>query len=572
MKYFCSLALLVGSSLVLFAASLVGCTAAAPPAPTVPAEPVQTPSTSMVRAQPLTNFRGDFFTGSGACASCHSGMFDQTRQDVSTDRLWRSTMMANSARDPYWQASMRAEVLAHPEYKELIEDKCASCHMPMARFTAVRHPSDPLDFGYVFEDGFSDPSHGLHKLAMDGVSCSLCHQIEGENFGQHESFSGEYQVNEILPMGRRLAFGPYFIGRRQVEIMQNASGFIPVYSPHMEEAALCATCHVLYTPYFDSNGEIAGEFPEQTIFLEWAASDFRDEQSCQTCHMPLAEGGVRLSTTGGPLRSPFYQHYFVGGNTYMPRILQTFGEEMGVTASHEQFETTIKNATFQLQTQTAAVALEEVKLDGMFLEAVVRVENKAGHKFPSGYPSRRVWLHVKVLDAAGNLVFESGAFDSRGIITGNSHDEDGSRYEPHYLVIEHPDQVQIYESIMVDTENRPTTALLRGTGYVKDNRLLPAGFDKNTVHQDIGVYGEAFEDPDFLAGGDVVRYRVDVRDAQGPFMVEVDLLYQTIGYRWAENLRPVDSEESARFIRYYDSVPNLPVVVSRDIKLSEVKR
>jgi hypothetical protein len=176
------------------------------------------------------------------------------------------------------------------------------------------------------------------------------------------------------------------------------------------------------------------------------------------------------------------------------------------------------------------------------------------------------------LDASGELVFESGGFNTQGSIKGNSHDEDGSRYEPHYLVIEAPTQVQIYESIMVNTENQPTTALLRGTGYVKDNRLLPAGFDKNTVQPDIGVYGEALEDPDFRSGGDLVRYLVDVAEAQGPFMVEVDLLYQTIGYRWAENLRPVNSEESARFIGYYDSIPNLPVVVSRDIKLSEVRK
>jgi hypothetical protein len=565
MKYICFLALILG-------AGLAGCTAFTRPAPTGSPEPVHTPSVRLARAQPLTNYRGDFFTGSGACASCHSGMFDQNRQDVSTDRLWRSTMMANSARDPYWQASMRAEVLAHPEYKELIEDKCASCHMPMARFTAVNHPADPADYGYVFEDGFADSAHGLNELAMDGVSCSLCHQVEGENFGLQESFSGEYRVNQILPMGRRLAFGPYLIGRRQVEIMQNASGFIPVYSEHMSESALCATCHVLYTPYFDSYGEIAGEFPEQTIFLEWAASDYTEQQSCQSCHMPLAEGGVRLSTTGGPLRSPFFQHYFVGGNTYMPRIFQSFGDEMNVTASHDQFETTILNATFQLQTQTASVSIEEVKVDSGRLDITARVENRAGHKFPSGYPSRRAWLHVKVLDASGELVFESGGFNTQGSIKGNSHDEDGSRYEPHYLVIEAPDQVQIYESIMVNTENQPTTALLRGTGYVKDNRLLPAGFDKNTVQPDIGVYGEALEDPDFRSGGDLVRYLVDVAEAQGPFMVEVDLLYQTIGYRWAENLRPVNSEESARFIGYYDSIPNLPVVVSRDIKLSEVRK
>lgn len=565
MKVFYLLTLVIGLS-------LTACAGAPKPESTAPVVPVQTSSVRLARAEPLINVRGDFFIGSGACAICHTHMFDQQRQDVSTDRLWRSTMMANAARDPYWQASMRAETLAHPEYKELIEDKCASCHMPMARFTAVNHPTQPEEYGFVFEDGFVNVSHPLHKLALDGVSCSLCHQIEGDNLGMEESFSGEYRINTTLPMGRRLAFGPYIIGRRHVEIMQNASGFIPVYSEHMEEAALCATCHVLYTPYFDDEGKIAGEFPEQTVFLEWASSDYRDTHSCQDCHMPLAEGGVRLSTTGGPVRTPFFQHYFVGGNTYIPRIFQKFGDEMNVTADHEQFETTIKNATFQLQTQTANVQIENVHVEAGWLEASIKVENKSGHKFPSGYPSRRAWLHLKVTDANGALVFESGAFTSRGVIQGNSHDEDGALYEPHYLVIEQPDQVQIYETVMVDTENRPTTALLRGTGYIKDNRLLPAGFDKNTVHPDIGVNGEAFEDPDFLAGGDSITYQIEIGEMDGPFMVEVQLLYQTIGYRWAENLRQVNSQGSAQFLHYYESVPNVPVVVSRDLKLSEIKR
>jgi hypothetical protein len=565
MRYFFLLGL-------VFTVSLAACTAGVQPLPTGTPVPVETPSVRLARAEPLIDVRGDFFTGSGACAICHANMLDQKGQDVSTDRLWRSTMMANSARDPYWQASMRAEVLEHPEYKEFIEDKCASCHMPMARFTALNHPAGQAEYGFVFEDGFIDETHPLHKLALDGVSCSLCHQIEGDNFGLQESFSGEYAINTNLPMGRRLAFGPYIIGRRQIEIMQNASGFIPVYSPHMEESALCATCHVLYTPFFNEQGEVAGEFPEQTIFLEWASSDYSQTHSCQSCHMPVAEGGVRLSTTGGPFRSPFYQHYFVGGNTYIPRIFQEFGDELMVTADHQQFETTIRNATFQLQNETAAVSIQQVSVGGGKLEATVAVENKTGHKFPSGYPSRRAWLHLKVIDANGDLVFDSGAYTSRGIIKGNSHDEEGSRYEPHYMVIETPDQVQIYESVMVDTENRPTTALLRGTGYIKDNRLLPAGFDKHNVHADIGVNGEAYDDPDFQAGGDVIRYLIDVDETAGPFMVEVELLYQTIGFRWAENLRRVDSQETARFIHYYDEVPNLPVVISKDLKLSEIRR
>jgi hypothetical protein len=106
---------------------------------------------------------------------------------------------------------------------------------------------------------------------------------------------------------------------------------------------------------------------------------------------------------------------------------------------------------------------------------------------------------------------------------------------------------------MVDRADAVTTGLLRGVRYVKDNRLLPRGFDKQTAAADVAVHGAAATDADFVAGGDRVRYRVDLGAApRGPVRVTVELLYQSIGYRWAENLRGYDSAETRRFVRYYD--------------------
>jgi hypothetical protein len=57
--------------------------------------------------------------------------------------------------------------------------------------------------------------------------------------------------------------------------------------------------------------------------------------------------------------------------------------------------------------------------------------------------------------------------------------------------------VQIYESILGDAGGAVTTGLLSGAQYLKDNRLLPHGFDKQTAEPDIAVRGEALSDPDF---------------------------------------------------------------------------
>ena len=136
------------------------------------------------------------------------------------------------------------------------------------------------------------------------------------------------------------------------------------------------------------------------------------------------------------------------------------------------------------------------------------VENLGGHKLPTAYPSRRAWLHVTVRDRTGRAVFESGALNANGSIQGNDNDEDAGRFEPHYAEVTRADQVQIYESVMAGADGRVTTGLLTALRYVKDNRLLPRGFDKRTADKDIAVHGDAESDPDFAGGGDRVRYRV----------------------------------------------------------------
>src|SRR5205085_7251570 len=131
-------------------------------------------------------------------------------------------------------------------------------------------------------------------------------------------------------------------------------------------------------------------------------------------------------------------------------------------------------------------------------------KNHTGHNLPTAYPSRRAWLHVVILDRSGQKVFESGALNRDGSIQGNDNDADPARFEPHYREITNPDQVQIYEPILKDAAGRVTTGLLKAVGYLKDNRLLPSGFDKATAHPDILVVGDAAQDDDFTAAKDTV--------------------------------------------------------------------
>jgi hypothetical protein len=508
---------------------------------------------------PLPVEADTFFSTSGACSICHTNLVDETGEDVSIDSYWRSTMMANAARDPYWQAAVRAEVLDNPRLAAVIEDKCATCHMPMARYTTY---TDGVE-GTIFENGFINPENDFHKLAMDAVSCTLCHQIREEGLGQSTSYSGGFSIDTELRSPNRLIFGPYMTEEDQAKLMQTTSGFRPEQGLHLGRSELCATCHTLYTPYVDATGEIAGEFPEQMAYFEWFYSGFRRAQTCQDCHLPEAEGGVKISSLSQVLRSPFAQHSFVGGNAYMLEVIGEFVDELNATASTEQFEVTRERTIEQLGGQTVSIEFDEVRLSGSRIIADISIKNLVGHKFPTGFPSRRAWIHFTVLDADGDMVFESGGFTPDGSIIGNDNDADPGQYEKHYLAIVQTDQVQIYEAILIDTENRLTTALLRAAGYRKDNRLLPSGFEKAAPYEDIAVRGSAREDEDFEGGGDEIQFVVDVGSADGPFVVQVEMLYQSIGYRWAQNLFRYDAPEIRLFQRYYDSIPNQPVVVAR---------
>ncbi len=521
-----------------------------PPAPTAAPPPVDEFA--------LPTQRGEYFAASGVCSTCHKNMVDGAGNDVSLDTFWRGTMMANSSRDPYWRASVRGEVISNPDYNEIIQDKCTTCHTPMARTTRAIMGNK----GVLLDEGFLDPENDLNTLALDGISCTLCHQIEPENLGTPESFDGHYVIDEQKPVGERSSYGPYQSPEAQVVVMKSASGYVPEQSLHIQSSELCGSCHTLYTPTVGNDGEVVGMFAEQMPYIEWQASDFASQKSCPDCHMPEAPGKVVLSVTGGPKRSPFSIHSFAGGNTYALKLLREYGEDLKITASDDQIDAALQRALDQLQNQTAQISVVDSQFEEGQLTLDIAVQSEVGHKFPSGFPSRRVWIHLKVADSAGNSRFESGNWDIYGGIFGNDNDLDEAAFEPHYEVISSAEQVQIYEAIMGDVDGAVTTTLLRGAVYLKDNRLLPAGFDKTAVSPDIGVYGLAAADADFLGGGDLTTYQIDLGDAHGPFTVTVELLYQSIGYRWANNLAHFDAPEPVQFTQFYESVPNEPTLVA----------
>ena len=134
---------------------------------------------------------------------------------------------------------------------------------------------------------------------------------------------------------------------------------------------------------------------------------------------------------------------FVGGNAYMVRLLNRYRHELGVLALPQELEATANATIRQLQHDTAVLTVSAPTRRASTLAFEVDIQNLTGHKLPTGYPSRRLWLHVTVKDERGEPVFESGAITSTGAIVGNDSDENSQRHEPHYEEITRSDQVQI---------------------------------------------------------------------------------------------------------------------------------
>jgi len=401
-----------------------------------------------------------------------------------------------------------------------------------------------------------------NAAAEDGVTCSVCHQISTEKLGTRDSFNGGFIVHGPESKNDRPEYGPYVIDNPHAHLMQTSTGgFKPTQANHIDESELCATCHTLYTPSIGPGGKRLGEFPEQMPYLEWKHSGYAGKRSCQSCHMPEVAGDAPVTSLFGDPRQNAKHHTFVGANFFMLRMLNNYRQDLSVTALPDELTTASQQTMTYLQSQSARLSIPRVEASEGKLYIEVLVENLTGHKLPTAYPSRRAWLHVAIRDHNGRIVFESGALNPDGSIQGNSNDADPARYEPHFREIISPDQVEIYETILKDPEAHVTTGLITAIGYLKDNRLLPSGFDKNSASKDIAVVGDAAEDPNFTDKGSLVRYSASADPASGPFHIEAELWYEPIAYRWAHNLAPYKSEEPQRVVNYYESLASTAAVI-----------
>lgn len=498
--------------------------------------------------EPNTEFESDHFSGSKNCKGCHNGMQDANGEDVSIEKAWSGTSKANAFKDPYWRAKVRSETNRNPHLKDVIESTCSRCHAPMANVEATLLN----EVSTIFDGGFADPENPHYDEAMEAISCTFCHQIKNTpELGTLASFSGNFEIGT-----NRIIYGPF--DNIEAEPMRRKTDYETVYSPHMDQSKICATCHNVKTPFVDENGQVMPQsmeeyFPEGMPFTEWQYSSFYKTQSCQDCHMKKTNGAPIASKPSWATteRDGFARHIFAGGNKMLLDILNNNRKELGVTASKESFEFTMAETDKMLQ-EGSSIEMLQNSLDTNGLFFTLRINNTAGHKLPTAYLARRVILHVSVTDAQGNLVFESGKVNADGSVVGADSDIDLTTYEPHYDLISSEDQVQIYETVARNNLGEVTYTILRGADYLKDNRIAPTGFDKTSVPKDVWVVGAAYQDDNFVGGSDEISFHLEGLTG-GEYTVNAELIYQAISYPHLADLAADTSAETSAFMRMYEA-------------------
>lgn len=507
-----------------------------------------------------------------ACSSCHGTSEGLPDASWLASNAWSGSMKANAARDPLFWAALDVAERDVPG----VGDWCLRCHAPAGwlagRVRKTGHGSPPLVNGtqgcllsgsLVAADG---PDNDFA-----GVTCHLCHRAEERGpLGQPLVLGqGALWLDDALscltPQGS--FFGPC---RKGPHDYPPGGSVLP--PPHGWEqdgflgtGHFCGTCHDVTSPLTSAgplktlilpDGTDSGiPFPIERTFSEWLNSDFgatvfRDGfgsdpperialprgQTCQSCHLrkeqdPAARAcGFEMP---GSRSGQMSVHEFAGANTWIPAILR----DLYGLGREQAFDRTIAWAERLLTQESASLEASVQSFTGIpgSLALRVRVTNRSGHKLPTGYSEgRRMWLWVRVRDAASQTIFESGAWNPA---TGELASDP---------------QLKVYEIVqgIWNRNGQGTCDADDGAGrklfhfalndcIVKDNRIPPRGFTGGASLElrPVGhLYPEA--SPGVLAHWDDTTYAIAVPpSAVPPLSVEVRLRYQIASKEYIEFLR-----------------------------------
>ena len=428
-------------------------------------------------------------------------------------------------------------------------------------------------------------------LSRDGISCMACHQMEedpgtiqGPNDATNQKNlvnSEKYFTGNFVTAREPVIYGPVADDEISTKPMEHYMGITPKFGKQIKQSETCGNCHNILLPEVSNEGKVLGGSYEQTTHLEWVNSVFSQPdsgwfKSCQDCHMPHSYEGDKLNFKIANIESSdfaptterlpdneieikevenFSRHSLHGLNIFLNQMFQQFpvllGKQQIDYMTGKGVEPSLitgqKSMLEMARKETATVTINDLKKKKDHLLATVTVTNHAGHYLPSGVGFRRAFIEFLVLDKHGKPLWASGRTNSLGQIlngTGNTPLltelplQNPKQWQPHYLKIDHGNQVQIYQEIILDSAGDVTTSFLRRVKHVKDNRLRPKGFDpkffkksdskfirKLAKREGKNVKKDPFYSNPKLTGADQIQYKVNLSPE---LMKQVDRIQVTL--------------------------------------------
>jgi hypothetical protein len=272
---------------------------------------------------------------------------------------------------------------------------------------------------------------GLSEMAINGVSCDICHSISGVTHWQTPSHEPE-NGSMILTPGVDTKDGTVLIKRAsKAPIKGCGGGFHECEQSTLHQRAdLCASCHQVY--------HHEAHFPLEATYLEWKHGPYAQKEIlCQDCHMV---DSATFKKSADEFRKPLrkeYTHAFTGANYLLYYLASAAATKANDAELAANLQGKYQAAIDKLKS-AAALEIEPVYQDKALHEVRVRVKNiRAGHNLPTSLTNvRQMWLEVTVKDERGAVVYTSGTVTGDGSLPDNTRifNSDGMAKDFHFAI------------------------------------------------------------------------------------------------------------------------------------------
>ncbi|MEM7131898.1 MAG: hypothetical protein AAF702_36625 [Chloroflexota bacterium] len=343
----------------------------------------------------------------------------------------------------------------------LREGNCATCHTPMVTNLPTNnscawsgcHMETTLQRSDELPDNNVSPL-AVKGTATEGISCDFCHTIARVRLDEETSLPKNNMTGILSLSIYRPEPGERFIMGSTPDSARETDSYNPIY----EESQYCASCH--YGVF--SNTVIYGSYGE---WLESPYSDAETGQTCQDCHMPIAEQydfvDEKLALADMPpliaaVMAQEERNYFV------------YPEKGGIFRKKEQVHNhQMPGASDERFLQNAVSMETEAVIQNGQLDVTVNILNdQTGHHVPTGSPMRNMLLIIEAYDNEGTKLEQ---------LSGSTLPEWAGSYA------EMPGKG--FAKILRDqlTGESPTVAQWRYLEVESDNRIPAMGMDSTQV-------------------------------------------------------------------------------------------